>query len=303
MLAAAIISLYWPIIAFLEARRSVRRSRTSAQVLFHFLDKQGGVGQAIEASFIPPLGKLLQFDNVSLREPGTGRKLLINLSLAIKAGQRIAIVGPDEMEKHALVYLLPRFLDPTSGEIRIDGKNLRWVTLDSLRTQIAMVLQHNLVFNDTILNNIGCGDPTYNMQRIIDAAKVAHAHQFITKLPQGYETVIGELGQSLKLGEKFRIALARALLRDPAILVIEEPFLPMDDDTKALIDDTLQRVVPGRTVIFLPHRLTTIRNCDQIYLLYEGKIEASGDHRESARPIASCIATCSTWSSTNSRAW
>jgi ATP-binding cassette subfamily B protein len=179
-----------------------------------------------------------------------------------------------------LVYLLPRFLDPSHGEIRIDGKNLRWVTLDSLRIQIAMVLQHNLVFNDTVANNIGCGDPAYNLQRIVDAAKIAHAHQFISKLPLGYETLIGELGQALNPGEMFRIALARAILRDPAILVIEETTTPLDDDTKGIIDDTYQRVLPGRTVIFLPHRLTTIRTCDKIFILYDGKIEASGEHRE-----------------------
>ena len=280
VLAAAIISLYWPILAFLEARRIVRRSRQSAKVLFSFLERQGGVGQAIEADFLPPLAKAIQFDKVSLREPGTGRKLLTNVSLTIKTGEKIAIVGPDEMEKHALVYLLPRFLDPSHGEIRFDGKNLRWVTLDSLRIQIAMVLQHNLVFNDTIANNIGCGDPAYNLQRIVDAAKIAHAHQFISKLPMGYETVIGELGQALNQGEMFRIALARAILRDPAILVIEETTPPLDEDTKGVIDDTYQRVLPGRTVIFLPHRLTTIRTCDKIFILYDGKIEASGEHRE-----------------------
>src|SRR5262249_18046171 len=155
----------------------------------------------------------LEFDNVSLAEPGTGRKLLRGVSLTIQAGQRVALVGPEEMEKHALVYLIPRFLDPTSGEIRIDRKNLRWVTFDSLRAQIAIVLQHNLVFNDSVANNIGCGDPGYQLPRIIEAAKVAHAHQFIQKLPQGYETPIGEMGHSLKIGEQFRIALARAILR------------------------------------------------------------------------------------------
>jgi ATP-binding cassette subfamily B protein len=280
VLAAAIISLYWPILSFLHARRIVRRSRASARVLFNFLDRQGGVGQAIEAEFLPPLSAAIEFDKVSLREPGTGRRLLTNVSLAIETGEKVAIVGPDEMEKHALVYLLPRFLDPSHGEIRFDGKNLRWVTLDSLRIQIAMVLQHNLVFNDTVANNIGCGDPAYNLQRIVDAAKIAHAHQFISKLPQGYETVIGEMGHTLNLGEKFRVGLARAILRDPAVLVIEETTAPLDEDTKGMIDDTFQRVLPGRTVIFLPHRLTTIRACDKIYILYGGRIEASGDHRE-----------------------
>jgi ATP-binding cassette, subfamily B, bacterial len=280
VLATILVSLYWPAVALLDARRGLRRTRDSAGVLFSFLDRQGGVGQALEAEFLPGLAQSLEFDKVTLKEPGTGRRLLRGVSLTIQAGQRIAIVGPEEMEKHALVYLLPRFLDPTSGEIRIDGKNIRWVTLDSLRAQIAMVLQHNLVFNDTVANNIGCGEPAYNLQRIIDAAKRAHAHQFIQKLPQGYETPIGEMGHPLKLGEKFRIALARAILREPSLYIIEEPSVPQDDDTKALIDDTFNRILPGRTVIFLPHRLSTIRRCDRVFLLYQGEIEASGEHRE-----------------------
>src|SRR5207253_10167882 len=191
---------------------------------------------------LPALGKQLEFDNVTLNEPGTGRKLLQGVTLTIQAGQRVALVGPEDMEKHALIYLLPRFLDPTSGEIRIDRKNLRWVTLDSLRAQIAIVLQHNLVFNDTVANNIGCGDPSYNLPQIIEAAKVAHAHQFIQKLPQGYETHIGEMGHALRSSEQFRIALARAILRDPALLIIEEPTIALDEDTKSLLDDTYARV-------------------------------------------------------------
>lgn len=280
VLATALVSLYWPATTWLENRKVLRRGRESAVVLFKFLDRQGSVSQDLEAEFLPPLAKSLEFDNVTFAEPGTGRKLLQGITLTIQAGQRVAIVGPEEMEKHALVYLMSRFLDPNSGEIRIDRKNLRWVTFDSLRAQIAMVLQHNLVFNDTVANNIGCGDPSYTLPKIIEAAKIAHAAHFIQKLPQGYETPIGELGHSLKIGEQFRIALARAILRDPALLIIEEPLTPLDDDTKAMLDDTFARVLPGKTVIFLPHRLSTIRGCDKVFLLYQGKIEATGDHKE-----------------------
>ncbi len=279
-LTIALVSLYWPSVRLLDARRSLRRSRDSARVLFSFLDRTGGVGQAIGAEFLPGLANVLEFDKVTLKEPGTGRKLLRGVSLSIRAGTRVALVGLDDMEKQSLVYLLPRFLDPTTGEIRVDGKNLRWVTLDSLRAQIAFVMQHNLVFNDTVANNIGCGDTSYPLPRVIEAAKLAHAHQFIQNLPQGYETPIGEMGHALNLGEKFRVALARAILRDPALFVLEEPPTSLDDDTKAMIDDTLQRVLPGRTVIFLPHRLSTIKSCDQVFLLHNGKIEAAGDHRE-----------------------
>jgi ATP-binding cassette subfamily B protein len=279
-LATALVSLYWPLTNWLEHRRFLRRGRESAVVLFKFLDRSGGVGQVVGAEFLPPMSKSLEFDDVTLQEPGTGRRLLQGVSFTVTAGQRVAIIGPEEMEKHALVYLIPRFLDPNSGEIRIDHKNLRWVTFDSLRAQTAVVLQHNLVFNDTVANNIGCGDPSYTLPQLIEAAKVAHAHQFIQKLPQGYETPVGEMGHALRIGEQFRIALARAILRDPALLIIEEPLVPQDDDTKALLDDTFARVLPGRTAIFLPHRLSTIRACDRIFLLHKGRIEASGEHRE-----------------------
>jgi ATP-binding cassette subfamily B protein len=279
-LATALVSLYWPLENWLEHRRFLRRGRESAAIMFNFLDRSGGVGQVVGAEFLPPMSKSLEFDDVSLREPGTRRPLLQGVSFSIQAGQRVAVVGPEDMEKHALVYLLPRFLDPDSGEIRIDGKNLRWVTFDSLRAQIAIVLQHNLVFDDTVANNIGCGDPSFTLPQIIEAAKTAHAHQFIQKLPQGYETHIGEMGHALRIGEQFRIALARAILRDPALLVVEEPLTPLDDDTKALLDDTFSRILPGRTTIFLPHRLSTIRSCDRVFLLHQGRIEASGDHRE-----------------------
>ncbi len=279
-LMLTLVSLALPIWRLLEQRRTLRRARQSAEVLFHFLDRRGEVGQVVGAEFLPPLSKWLEFVNVTLREPGTGRLLLDQVSLQIAAGQRVALVGQEEMEKHALVYLIPRFLDPQDGEIRIDGRNLRWVTLESLRVQVALVLQHHLVFNDTVANNIGCGDSGYTLPQIIEAAKVAHAHQFIQLLPQGYETRIGELGHRLSLADQFRIALARAILRDPALIIIEEPTNTLDDDVKGMLDDTYARFLPGRTAIFLPHRLSTIRSCDRVFLLNKGRVLASGEHRE-----------------------
>jgi ABC-type multidrug transport system fused ATPase/permease subunit len=139
---------------------------------------------------------------------------------------------------------------------------------------------HNLVFHDTVANNIGCGDNAYTLGQIIDAAKTAHAHHFIQKLPKGYETPIGEMGHSLSISEQFRIALARAILRDPALLVVEEPEAALDEETKALLDDTWTRFLPGRTVIFLPHRISTIRSCETLFLLHKGRVVASGVHKE-----------------------
>jgi ATP-binding cassette subfamily B protein len=226
------------------------------------------------------MSRNLEFDDVTLRDPGTDRKLLDALTMTIPAGKRVAIVGPDEAEKHAVVSLIARFLDPATGEVRIDGKNLRWVTLDSLRNQIAQVMQQNLNFNDTVANNIGCGDPSYSIPQIIEAAKLAHAHNFIQRLPYGYETAIGALGHSLRAGEEFRIALARAILRDPALLIIEEPTDGQDEDSRAMLDDAYDRLLADRTVIFLPHRLSTVKSCDRVYLIHDGKLEGEGEHRE-----------------------
>jgi ATP-binding cassette subfamily B protein len=279
-LTTALVSLYQPVENMLEYRKYARRGKESAAQLFKFLERRGDVGQVVGAEFLSPLSKQLEFDGVSLREPGGSRMLLEDVSLTITSGQRIGLIGAEDLEKHALVYLIPRLLDPSAGEIRIDGHNLRWVTLDSLRAQICTVLQNNLVFHDTVANNIGCGDSSYTLPQIIEAAKVAHAHHFIQKLPQGYETPIGELGHSLSVSEQFRIGLARAVLRDPAMIIIEEPEAALDEDTKSLLDDTMARFLPGRTVIFLPHRISTIRSCDRLFLLHKGRVTASGVHKE-----------------------
>jgi ABC-type multidrug transport system fused ATPase/permease subunit len=179
-----------------------------------------------------------------------------------------------------MLCLLPRLIDPTHGRVRMDGNDLRDVTLESLRLQVATVLQSDLVFSDSVATNIGLGDPHIGLPRIIEAAKTAHAHNFIQDLPHGYDTVIGPLGHVLSPDEQYRIALARAYLHDPSILIVEEPSNSLDEDTKHLIDDTIDRLAPGRTMIFLPHRLSTIRKCDQVIVLHNGRVEAAGPPRE-----------------------
>jgi ABC-type multidrug transport system fused ATPase/permease subunit len=280
LMAVALASLIPPAAGWLDTRLKLRRGREAAEAVYEFLDRKGEAAEASDAEFLPALTTRLEFRNITLREPGSGRPVLENLSFAVPAGARVAIVGPEPAEKRALMYLIPRFLDPTTGEIRLEDKNIRWVTHESLRAQVAVVMQDDLVFTDTVANNIGCGDPGYTLPQIIEAAKQAHAHQFIEKLPYGYETQVGEHGYTLKPGERFRIALARALLRDPSLLVIEEPAGPTDADTPALLDDTLERAGAGRTVIILAQRLSTLREADRVFLIQDGKLEASGTHRD-----------------------
>ncbi|MDR3637517.1 MAG: ABC transporter ATP-binding protein, partial [Isosphaeraceae bacterium] len=220
----------------------------------------------------------ITFENVTL-ESRSGRTLLEGVSVEIRAGSRTAIMSLDEDAKHALVCLIPRLIDPKVGRVRIDGRDLRDVTLESIRAQVATILQNDLVFTDSVLMNIGLGDPSYALPRIIEAAKLAHAHNFIQDLPHGYDTVIGPLGHYLKPDEQYRVALARAYLHDPSIVIIEEPNVSLDDDTKHLIDDTVSRLSRNRTLIVLPHRLSTIRSCDQVVVLHNGRVETVGQPR------------------------
>ena len=279
VMAVALVAIVTPVAGTLDASRRIRRGRSAAADIFEYLDRKGEAAEAADAEYLPPLTSRIEFRSVSLEEPGTGRMLLDNVTFAIPAGAKVAVVGADAAEKHALVYLVPRFLDPTPGEIRMEDRNIRWVTHESLRAQVAVVMSDDLVFSDTVANNIGCGDPQFNLPQIIEAAKLAHAHQFSERLPNGYETPIGPLGHSLKPGERFRIALARALLRDPAILVIEEPS-GADEDTLALLDDTLERIRHGRTILFLANRVSTLRSVDRVFVLKNGKLDASGHHKE-----------------------
>jgi ATP-binding cassette, subfamily B, bacterial len=280
VMAVALVSLAPPIAEWVDSRRKLRRGREAADSIVEFLDRRSEAAEAADAEYLPSLHGRMEFRAVTVKEPGTGRNLLDNVTFAVPAESRVAVVGPDSAEKRALVYLIPRFLDPSTGEIRIEDKNIRWVTHESLRAQVALVMQDDLTFTDTVANNIGCGDPQYNLPQIIEAAKLAHAHQFIEKLPYGYETLIGSHGRGLKPGEQFRIGLARALLRDPSILVIEEPSGPVDDDTLALLDDTMERASHGRMIIFLASRLSTLRAVDRVFLLRDGRLEAAGSHRD-----------------------
>jgi ABC-type multidrug transport system fused ATPase/permease subunit len=259
-----------------QASVRIRRGIAAATQIDEFLERRADAAQPIDAEFLKPMTKSLDFVEVSYREPGTGRMILDGVSFSVAPGMRAAIICSQDAEADILPLLMTRFVETTGGEIRIDGKNTRWVTFESLRTQIALVRQDTLLFSDTVTNNIGCGEAGFTLPQIIEAAKKAHAHQFIQALPYGYETPLGDGGVSLRPGEQFRIALARAILRDPSILVIEEPLEPYDADSTALIADTLTRIQPQRTILILARRGSTIRASDRYVLLRAGKIAGSG---------------------------
>jgi ATP-binding cassette subfamily B protein len=265
----------------LEIHETIRRADRSSSTVFEYLDRRPELLMAPGAQFLAPLKDRITFENVSLEDPNH-RMILSGVSTEIRAGTRVAVLGLDEGAKRALVCLIPRLIDPTVGRVRIDGTDLRDVTLESVRAQVATVFQSDLIFSDTVFANIGLGDPSFGLPRVVEAAKVAHVHHIIQELPDGYDTVIGPLGQYLGIDEQYRIALARAWLHDPSIVIIEEPAVALEDDIKPLIDDTVDRLSRGRTLIFLPHRLSTIRKCQQVILLHGGRIEDQGTPRELA---------------------
>ncbi|QDV36492.1 ABC transporter ATP-binding protein [Tautonia plasticadhaerens] len=268
-----------PLSGWARMRRVRRRAARAAFDVARFLDRRPELLQVPAAKFLSPVRNRIVLENVSVEGP-TGRRLLEGVSLELPAGSRTALMGRDEDSKQALVCLLPRLLDPRTGRVRMDGLDLREVTLDSLRAQVSTVFQSDLIFSDTVRFNIGLGDPSYDLPRMIEAAKNAHAHHIIQDLPEGYDTYVGPLGHYLRVDEQYRIALARAWLHDPSILIIEEPTVPLDETIKPLIDDAVARLSQGRTVLFLAHRLSTIRACDRVIVLHNGRIEASGTARD-----------------------
>lgn len=256
-----------------EARQTLL---VEGEKVYRYLDEIPEVGQAVGAKFLDPVSKSIIFESVGYKL--NGKPLLKDLDLRLPAGESAAVVSLDPTVCRAVGYLLPRFIEPQSGRILFDSEDTAWATLESLRAETVYVGGDDPFFTGTVLENLTCGDKRFSTAEATDAAKAAHAHNFVVKLPQGYETVIGEHGEQLDAGQAFRLSLARAILRNPAVLIIEEPAESLDDDTKTMLDDTYNRLVKQRTVLFLPRRLSTVRRCRQVILIHEGRAAAVGTH-------------------------
>lgn len=259
---------------------SLKELRTSANGaadrIYHYLNTIPEVGQAVGAKFLEPVQKLIEFENVNWKVGN--RKILNGLNLKLPAGGSSAIIAFDPVEADTLVALLPRFIEPHDGRIRFDGEDTAWVTLDSLRAEVLVVSGEDAFFTGTVFENLSGGHPAYTLPVVTDAAKKAHAHNFIQKLPQGYETVLGQHGEQLNPTQAFQLALARAVLRNPAVMIIHEPRVAMSEDEKSLLDDACHRVAQDRTVIYRPSRLSTLKRADRIILLNRGRVEVVGTH-------------------------
>lgn len=271
------------IIASLNRWHAVPRlggvATVAADDINQYLLRVPPVSQVVGAGFLEPMSRVLQFDQVSV-ESDTNPDLLSNLDLKIEAGQRIALLSLNPSESEALVNLIPRFADPAGGQVLIDGQDIRRATLESLRAEAVIVSGDEPVFNASVLDNITAGQANISRQDAIEASKTVHAESFIRKLGKGYETHLGESSATLDIGQRFRLSLARALARKPALLVIQEPDAVLDDETKTMLDDTYQRICSGRTVIFLPSRLSTVKKCDRIVMLHQGRVAADGPHEK-----------------------
>ncbi|MFZ0522527.1 MAG: ABC transporter transmembrane domain-containing protein [Candidatus Acidiferrales bacterium] len=252
---------------------------TSAQV-FRFLDLPEEKLDAPSAKVLPRFSNGVEFDDATFVYDDGESATLKNISLKVPAGAVVAIVGSSGAGKTTLVNLLPRFYAATSGMVRIDGHDVRDLTLRSLREQMAIVTQETILFNDTIWNNLCYGQPNMPNDKVVAAAKAAMAHDFITQMPKGYQTLIGDRGQRLSGGQRQRLAIARALLKDAPILILDEATSELDSESEMLVQSALNNLMTGRTVFVIAHRLSTIRRADLIAVLEAGTIRERGTHEE-----------------------
>lgn len=254
----------------------------AAEEISRYLLTVPPVSQTVGAKFLEPMSRILQFDQVSV-ETEDHPELLAGLDLKIEANQRVALLALNEAESATLVSLIPRFCDPTSGQVLIDGQDIRRVTLESLRAEAVIVGDDDGLFSATVLENVTAGQNDFSRQDAIEACKIAHADAFIRQLPGGYEAQLGRDGVRLNPGQTFRLSLARAIARNPALLIIQEPSVSLNAETKAMLDDTYERICSGRTVIFLPTRLSTVKKCERVIVLNNGRVAVDGPHDELVR--------------------
>ncbi len=277
-LVIGIFMLYEPIKGLSKLHTTIQKTLASTDRILSVLDTRPTVVELPMARAILPIEHNLQLEDVSFRYEA--KWVLSNITLTIPHGKTVALVGPSGAGKTTLMNLLLRFYDPTKGRILLDGLDLREATLASLRSQMAIVTQDTILFNDTIRNNICYGSLDATEARIEEAARKAHAHEFILHQPQGYGTIVGDKGVKLSGGQKQRLAIARAILKNPRILLLDEATSALDTESERFVQEAIDELIQGRTVVVIAHRLSTVHRANQIVVMEHGRILEQGHHEE-----------------------
>jgi subfamily B ATP-binding cassette protein MsbA len=276
---AYVVSFYEPLRRLTEVDNVFQQAIASGERIFELLDQVPDIQDSPEATELGAIDGDIVFEQVHFRY-SQGEEVLHDVSFHMAPGEIVALVGPSGAGKTSIANLLMRFYDPIQGRVLVDGQDVRGVQLRSLRRQIAVVLQDTFLFNTSVRDNLLYGKLDASEEELLAAARAAYAHEFITQLPSGYDTEIGERGVKLSGGQKQRLALARAILADPRILILDEATSSVDAEAEYLIQRALERVMQGRTSLVIAHRLSTIRGADKIIALEEGRIREVGDHQE-----------------------
>jgi subfamily B ATP-binding cassette protein MsbA len=272
--------MYGPAKKLSRVNADLQQAIAASERIFEMLDTHTEVLEEPGAEPLAPFCDLIEFRDVGFGYEDASTRILRNVSLTVRAGQMIAIVGRSGAGKTTMVNLLPRFYDVSAGAILIDGVDIRQTTLASLRQQIGIVTQDTVLFDDTIGHNVAYGSPRATPAQIEAAARAANAHDFISALPLGYETMIGERGQRLSGGQRQRLAIARAILKDAPILVLDEATSALDTESELLVQEALTNLMMNRTSFVIAHRLSTIRRADAIVVLERGRVVEFGLHDE-----------------------
>jgi ATP-binding cassette subfamily B protein len=262
-----------------QMTRMMNRAVSSAHRIFEILDTEPQITNIKEPVRLEPLKGDLEFENVSFSYDGV-RRVLKNVSFQIKPGEMVGLVGPSGSGKTTIINLLARFYEANDGNIRVDGHEIQNLEIDTYRKQLGMVLQDAFLFHGTIIENIRYGLPEASYLDVVNAARAANAHDFINKLPQGYETIVGERGHTLSGGERQRVSIARAILHNPRILILDEATSNVDTETERKIQEALDRLVSGRTTLAIAHRLSTLQRADRLLVMKEGRLVEEGTHSE-----------------------
>lgn len=277
---AYIERLYGPLRRLVSSSTTLTQSIASMDRMFELMDEKYDVQNKENAIDLPQVKGKLHFKNVSFQYDVDGKTILNEVDFMIEPGQTVAFVGMSGGGKSTIVSLIPRFYDATAGAVKIDDHDVKDVTLHSLRSQIGIVLQDNILFSDSVKQNILMGNPYATDEQVIAAAKAANAHDFIMSLPEGYNTKVGERGVKLSGGQKQRVAIARVFLKNPPILVLDEATSALDLESEALIQESLDNLAHDRTTIIIAHRLSTITHADKIFVIEHGEVSEAGTHDE-----------------------